>query len=71
MLRRQKLRLEEKLLFASLICDAKAVLMRTGSMSNAQAYQRLRNQAMAKRISIEDVARSVIEADTLLSKTIK
>ena len=28
-------------------------------------------QAMAKRISIEDVARSVIEADTLLSKTIQ
>jgi AmiR/NasT family two-component response regulator len=40
-------------------------------MSNAEAYQRLRNQAMAKRISIEDVARSVIEADTLLSKTIQ
>ena len=71
MLRRQKLRLEEKLLFAGLISDAKAVLMRTGSMSNAEAYQRLRNQAMAKRISIEDVARSVIEADTLLSKAIK
>ena len=70
-LRRQKLRLEEKLLFAGLISDAKAVLMRTGSMSNSDAYQRLRNQAMTLRIPIEEVARSVIDADTLLTRTIK
>jgi AmiR/NasT family two-component response regulator len=70
-LRRQKLRLEEKLLSAVLISDAKAVLMRTGSMSNSDAYQRLRNQAMTLRISIEEVARSVIDADTLLTRTIK
>lgn len=70
-LRRQKLRLEEKLLSAGLISDAKAVLMRTGSMSNSDAYQRLRNQAMTMRISIEEVARSVIDADTLLTRAIK
>lgn len=70
-LRRQKLRLEEKLLSAVLISDAKSVLMRTGSMSNSDAYQRLRNQAMTLRISIEEVARSVIDADTLLTRTIK
>lgn len=71
MLRRQKLRLEEKLLSASLISDAKAVIMRTGSMNNLDAYQRLRKQAMTMRISVEEVAQSVIEADALLRSTTK
>lgn len=70
MLSQKNQRLEKKLLFSGLISDAKAVLMRTGPMSNTDAYERLRGQAMAKRISIEEVARSVIDADTLLSKSI-
>ena len=56
-------------MFSGLISDAKAVLMRTGPMSNEVAYERLRSQAMTKRIPIEEVARSVIDADTLLSKS--
>ena len=69
MLREKNQRIEKKLMFSGLISDAKAVLMRVGPMSNTDAYERLRAQAMAKRISIEEVARSVIDADTLLSKS--
>ena len=69
MLRQKNQRLEKKLMFSGLISDAKAVLMRTGPMSNEVAYERLRSQAMTKRIPIEEVARSVIDADTLLSKS--
>jgi AmiR/NasT family two-component response regulator len=69
MLRQKNQRIEKKLQFSGLISDAKAVLMRTGQMSNTDAYERLRGQAMARRIPIEEVARSVIDADTLLSKT--
>jgi AmiR/NasT family two-component response regulator len=69
MLREKNQRIEKRLMFSGLISDAKAVLMRVGPMSNTDAYERLRAQAMAKRISIEDVARSVIDADTLLSKS--
>ena len=69
MLREKNQRIEKKLMFSGLISDAKAVLMQVGPMSNTDAYERLRAQAMAKRISIEEVARSVIDADTLLSKS--
>ena len=69
MLREKNQRIEKKLMLSGLISDAKAVLMRVGPMSNTDAYERLRGQAMAKRISIEEVARSVIDADTLLSKS--
>jgi AmiR/NasT family two-component response regulator len=70
-LRVQKRHLEKKLLSARLISDAKAVIMRTASVSNLDAYESLRKQAMTMRISVEEVAQLVVEADTFLRSTTK
>lgn len=66
-LRKRITRLEQKISSAKHIDDAKAVLIRTRGVSDSEAYRILRDQAMSKRIAIEDIARAVIRANELLS----
>ena len=66
-LRKRVERLEQKLSSVQLIQDAKAALMRTRGIADAEAYRVMREQAMSKRMPIEDVARAIVQADSLLS----
>jgi AmiR/NasT family two-component response regulator len=41
--------------------------MRTRSVSDADAYRIIREQAMSKRVASEEIARAIIHADGILS----
>lgn len=58
---------EAKLLGARDLIEAKAILMKTHQVSEAEAYDLIRDQAMAKRTTIEEVAVSIVKANELLS----
>jgi AmiR/NasT family two-component response regulator len=60
-------RLEQKLLSANQISQAKAILMRTRNVGDADAYKIIREQAMTKRVATEEIARAIIHADGILS----
>ena len=62
-------KLERKLRSVKLISQAKAVLMNQHGISEEEAYRRLRSQAMANRVTTEDIAMSLISAGNLLKKS--
>lgn len=66
-LRRRVTRLEQKLLSVNQISEAKAILVRTRHISDAEAYRMIREQAMSKRVATEEIARAVIDAHGILS----
>ena len=65
--RRRNARLEQKLLSANEISEAKAILVRTRHVSDTEAYRVIREQAMAKRVATEEIARAIIHAHSILS----
>ena len=65
--RRRTARLEQKLLTVNQINEAKAILVRTRKVSDSEAYRVIREQAMAKRVATEEIARAIIHADGILS----
>lgn len=60
-------RLEKKITGQKKIAKAKSILMDMHGISERDAYGTLRAQAMSKRISIEDMAVAIINANELLS----
>ncbi len=69
-LRQQKRRiekLESKLLSARQISEAKAILMSSKGVSEHEAYAIIREQAMTKRVAIEDIATAIINANEILT----
>ena len=66
-LRRRITRLEQKLQSANQISEAKAILVRTGQVSDDEAYRIIREQAMRIRLATEDIARAIIHANGVLS----
>ena len=66
-LRRRAARLEQKLVSANQISEAKAILVRTRHVSDSEAYRVIREQAMSKRVATEEIARAIIHADGILS----
>lgn len=66
-LRKRVERLELKLSSVTQIHDAKQILMRTRGVGDAEAYRIIREQAMSKRVPIEEIARAIIHADAILS----
>ncbi|CAN5788596.1 ANTAR domain-containing protein [soil metagenome] len=66
-LRQRLARMQRKMLNASQITQAKAILMRTRAVSDADAYSIIREQAMSKRVGTEEIARAIINADGILS----
>lgn len=62
-------RLEKKIQGVRLVSEAKTILMHMHAIGEEQAYEILRQQAMDKRISIEDLARSLIQANDVFSMT--
>lgn len=61
-------KLQSKLLGQRRVADAKAILVRTHQVSEDQAYDLIREQAMRKRSTIEDIADAIINADEILSQ---
>ncbi|TCK16771.1 AmiR/NasT family two-component response regulator [Ancylobacter aquaticus] len=64
--RKRVARLEHKLAGLQTIQRAKSILMENLGLSEEDAYQSLRRQAMAKRMPLEDMAASLIHASELL-----
>jgi AmiR/NasT family two-component response regulator len=63
---RKAQKLERKLVGIQRIQRAKSILMAAHSLSEDAAYQSIRKQAMSKRISMEDMAEAIINANELL-----
>ena len=66
-LRHRIARLQQKLLSANQISQAKAILVRTRALNDAEAYRIIREQAMSMRVATEEIARAIINADGILS----
>ena len=60
-------KLEVKLLGARRISEAKNILMRTRQISETAAYDLIRDQAMSKRVTTEEIAAAIINANEILS----
>jgi AmiR/NasT family two-component response regulator len=59
-------KLERKLSGLQRIQKAKAILMDGQGLSEADAYESIRRQAMSKRLSMDDMAAAIIHANELL-----
>jgi two-component system, response regulator / RNA-binding antiterminator len=59
-------KLERKLSGIQKIQKAKSILMEKQGLSEDEAYQTLRRQAMAKRVQMEEMATAIINANELL-----
>lgn len=66
-LARQTRRLEEKLTGIRKTSEAKSILMRTRGLSETDAYRVIREQAMAKRATIEEIASAIVNANDILT----
>ena len=60
-------KLESKLSGLQKIQRAKAILMQSQTVAEDEAYDIIRRQAMAKRISLEEMASAIINANELLT----
>lgn len=60
-------RLQYKARIANQIAQAKAILIKMHGLTESQAYDMLRKQAMSKRIRIEEIAQSIIHANEVFS----
>ena len=60
-------KLEVKLLGARRISEAKNILMRTRQISETAAYDLIRDQAMSKRVTTEEIATAIVNANEILS----
>ena len=65
--KRQLRKLSGKVLGVRRIEEAKNILIHTRGISEAKAYDLLRDQAMSKRVSIEEVAQTIVSANEVLS----
>lgn len=67
-LTRQVQRLENKLAGFRHVAEAKAILMRGRNVSETDAYQIIRDQAMARRTTVEHMACAIVSANDILSR---
>lgn len=65
-LNKRNQRLEQKLQAANQISAAQTILARTRNISAIEAYKAMREQAMLKRVTIEEIARAILHADGIL-----
>lgn len=64
-------KLERKLAGIQRIQKAKTILMDGQGLSEADAYESIRKQAMSKRLSMDDMASAIIHANELLQYRVK
>lgn len=60
-------KLEAKVLGVRQIAEAKSILVRTRQITDGAAYDLIRDQAMSKRVTTEDIAAAIINANDILS----
>jgi AmiR/NasT family two-component response regulator len=65
------LRLEQRIAGMRKITKAKAILMKTRGLSEDDAYKIIRDQAMTKRVTAEEIADAVINANEILGIDLK
>ena len=66
-LTRRLRKVEAKLLGARHLADAKAILMKAHDVSEVHAYDLIRDQAMSKRATVEEIAALIVQASEVLS----
>lgn len=66
-LRKRVMRLEEKLGSARKVSEAQDILCRQRGVDKDEAYRIMREQAMAKRMTVEDIASAITNANEILS----
>jgi AmiR/NasT family two-component response regulator len=64
-------RLEQRLAGQRKIAKAKAILMQSRNISEEDAYNLIRNRAMTKRVTTEEIADAVINANEILGFDVK
>ena len=65
--RQRTQKLETKFLGVRQIAEAKNILMKSRNLNEKDAYELIRDRAMSKRITTEEVAISIINANEILS----
>jgi AmiR/NasT family two-component response regulator len=60
-------KLEAKLVGQRQISDAKVILMKAHGISEGKAYDLIRDQAMTKRITVEEIAVAIVTANDILA----
>jgi two-component system, response regulator PdtaR len=65
-LQKRNQRLEQKLQAANEISTAQAILARARGISAIDAYKVMREQAMLKRVTVEEIARAIVHAEGAL-----
>ena len=65
--RKRIARLEEKLGGIRMISEAQEILCRQRSISKEDAYRVIREQAMTKRVTAEEIASAIVNANEILS----
>ena len=60
-------KLEAKMLGIRRIAEAKDILIRTRRVSESEAYDLIRDQAMTKRVTTEEIAAAIINANDILA----
>lgn len=60
-------KLESKLQGVRSIAEAKSILMRTHGITDVAAYDMIREQAMSKRVTTEEIAAAIVNASEILS----
>lgn len=60
-------KLEAKMLGFRRIAEAKEILIRTRQVSESEAYDLIRDQAMSKRVTTEEIAAAIINANEILA----
>jgi AmiR/NasT family two-component response regulator len=63
---KQIMRLEQRLGGIRKLTKAKGILMQTRDISEDQAYEIIRDQAMSKRVTTEEIATAIINANEIL-----
>ena len=66
-LSRRLRKVEAKLLGVRHLADAKAILMNAHDILETQAYELIREQAMSKRTTVEEIAATIVHASEVLS----
>ena len=64
---RKMRKLESKLSGIQKLQRAKAILMQSQNLSEDEAHSTIRRQAMTKRLSLEEMATAIINANELLT----
>ena len=64
-------RLEQRLAGQRKIAKAKAIFMQSRNITDEDAYNLIRNRAMTKRVTTEEIADAVIKANEILGFDVK